>query len=667
MRRYVFRFRTRQLGWLGHFGVRSSLSLLGRRMALLSPSNKLVLSLVADGIFLPICAFLAMALGPSSLAGAMDLDPRGYLLAGLGTLLILYVGGLYRSVVRFIDLNSVATTSVALAGVVLLLYWTAKSTEFNAIPASSLLSYWFVAFTYLLTSRVAARALLQSGMKRPGRARRRTMIYGAGNAGVELTHAMSLSLDYQAMCFIDDATNLRHRIVAGLKVYGPEELKLAAERHDIEQIVVAMPSAPVSTKRALISRIEALGLPVKILPSLAELVAGHASVSDIRDIDVSDLLGRDPVPPEPSLFARNIRHKVVMVTGAAGSIGSELCRQILSQAPARLLLLDHSEFGLYSIEQELSALRTETQLVPVLGTVLDGDLLERTMREQQVQTIYHAAAYKHVPIVECNIRQGVLNNVFGTLAVALAAARCRLETCVLVSTDKAVRPTNVMGASKRVAELIFQAAAAARESPTVFSMVRFGNVLGSSGSVVPLFKRQIEGGGPITITHPDIIRYFMLIPEAAQLVIQAGAMAKGGEVFVLDMGEPVRIADLARTMLRLYGLEEKSAEHPDGDIELKFVGLRPGEKLYEELLIGDKTIPSIHPRIMCALERPVEPMLLDKMLGALRKACETGDDLAVLRQVRNLVPEFRSPEEVNQAAQAGKSTGNTPAFLVGGT
>ena len=647
---------------------------LGRRMAGLSPVGKLILSLVADGLFLPVCAFIAVALGPISLQGAANIDWRIFLIAGLGTLVVLSATGLYRSVVRFIDLKTVAITSSALAGVVLLLYAAVKFTQSDMLPASSMLTYWFVAFAYLLTSRVVARALLQRGMKRPGRPRYRTLIYGAGSAGVELAHAMSLSLDYQAMCFVDDAPGLRRRVVAGLTVYGPDELELAVERHDIEQIVVAMPSAAASTRRALITRIEALGLPVKMLPGLAEIVAGQASVSDIRDIDVSDLLGRDPVPPDPSLFSRNIRGKVVMVTGAAGSIGSELCRQILSQRPAKLVLFDHSEFGLYSIEQELRHLRLTSELEAILGTVLDADLVERVMREHKVQTVYHAAAYKHVPIVEANVRQGVLNNVFGSLAVAVAAARCKLETCVLVSTDKAVRPTNVMGASKRVAELIFQASAAMKDVPTVFSMVRFGNVLGSSGSVVPLFKRQIEGGGPITITHPDIIRYFMLIPEAAQLVIQAGAMAKGGEVFVLDMGEPVRIADLARTMLRLYGLSEKCADAPDGDIELKFVGLRPGEKLYEELLIGDKTIPSSHPRIMCAVERSIEPLLLEKMLATLRKACDTADEEAVLRQVRNLVPEFRSPEEVNTAAQAtlttmtsGAAAKNAPAFMVSGT
>jgi FlaA1/EpsC-like NDP-sugar epimerase len=661
-------------------GTRVNLARLGQRMAGLSGPGKLALILAADGLFLPLCAFVAVALSPATLAGATRISAWGYLAAGLCTVAVLAATGLYRSVVRFIDLRTMATTTIGLAGVVLMLYIVVKANDLDKVPHSSILTYWFLAFAYLLTSRVVARAVLQSGMKKPGRPRRRTLIYGAGSAGVELANAMALSLDYQAVCFVDDSPALRRRVVAGLTVYGPHELEAVTQRLEVEQIVVAVPSAAASERRALIGRMEAIGLPVKMLPGLSELVeAGHPTVADIRDIDVSDLLGRDAVPPNPALFSRNIRGKVVMVTGAAGSIGSELCRQILTQGPTRLVLLDHSEFGLYTIENDLQQLRGNARLVPVLGTVIDGDLVERVMREHGVQTVYHAAAYKHVPMVEANVRQGVLNNVFGTLAVAVAAARCKLETCVLVSTDKAVRPTNVMGASKRISELIFQASAVLEESSTVFSMVRFGNVLGSSGSVVPLFKRQIEGGGPITITHPDIIRYFMLIPEAAQLVIQAGAMAKGGEVYVLDMGEPVRIADLARTMLRLYGLTEKTPEQPNGDIELKFVGLRPGEKLYEELLIGDKTVPSIHPRIMCAMERSIEPMLLEKMLSALRKACDAGDEAAVLRQVRNLVPEFRDPDEVNKAAQVQAANGGgmgqaghsakpaVPAFMASGT
>jgi FlaA1/EpsC-like NDP-sugar epimerase len=380
-----------------------------------------------------------------------------------------------------------------------------------------------------------------------------------------------------------------------------------------------------------------------------------------------------PVAPDPVLMGRSILGRCVLVTGAGGSIGSELCRQILAQRPAKLVLLDHSEFALYSIHHELeSALgitgAQSAPLVAVLGSVQDESLLTSLLVQHRVQTVYHAAAYKHVPLVEANVQQGLLNNVAGTWALARAVANSAataapgkasfslpgegysgVSTCILVSTDKAVRPTNVMGASKRIAELIFQAAAV-RQPGCVHAMVRFGNVLGSSGSVVPLFSRQLAQGGPITLTHTEITRYFMLIPEATQLVIQAGAMARGGEVFVLDMGEPVKIIDLARTLIRLSGLMEKSAEQPNGDIEIRAVGLRPGEKLYEELLIGDDVIPSGHPRIMCARERHIDPPLLDKMLEALLAACKTGNREQMLRSARHLVPEFRPAEEVNARA-----------------
>jgi FlaA1/EpsC-like NDP-sugar epimerase len=510
--------------------------------------------------------------------------------------------------------------------------------------------YWFVALAYVFGSRLLARSLIEATIKRRQGPRRKTLIYGAGDAGVQLVRTMSISSDYEAVCFIDDARALQGRIVAGLRVEPPSRLPYLVDRHHIEQIVVAIPSASAAVRRQLIESLERLGVPVKVLPTLTELVDDKVSLADIREITESDLLGREPVPCDQQLFARNLRGKSVLVTGAGGSIGSELCRQVLTQRPAKLVLLDHSEFALYTIEQELRHAAQETELSTVLGSVLNEPLLLSVMQLHEIQTVYHAAAYKHVPIVEANVHQGVMNNVFGSAAVVRTARQCGVETCVLISTDKAVRPTNVMGASKRIAELVFQAAAASRgaSSKTIFSMVRFGNVLGSSGSVVPLFKRQIKAGGPITITHPDITRYFMLIPEAAQLVIQAGAMARGGEVFVLDMGEPVRIADLARKMLHLMGLTERSEANPKGDIEICYVGLRPGEKLYEELLIGENVQPCDHPRIMRATERHIEPALLEKMLGALRSACERHDHLlsdeVIMRHVCNLVPEYRKSE-----------------------
>ena len=628
---------------------------LVQKLAGLPPQAKLALMAGSDAIFLPLCMLLAFALQQGSLNAALNASRIAPFALAWLTLPVLGYAGLYRTVVRHLDVRVIMNACLALGGLVMLLYAVAVIAGFNEAPKSVLFIYWFVAFAYVITSRFASRGLLRRSLTRAaraGRPRLHTAIYGAGEAGAQLAQTMHFSLEYKAVCFLDDRPELQRRTVAGLRVYSPSLLSQAMERHAVDHIVVAIPSATAAQKRRLIEVLEPAGLPVRILPGLVDLVNGSASVSDIRELDVADLLGRDPVTPQPLLFARNIAGKVVLVTGAGGSIGSELCRQIVSQRPRRLVLLDHSEFSLYAIDQEMQQQAHGVEVVSALGSVLDAELLARLLRVNGVQTIYHAAAYKHVPMVESNVQQGLRNNVFGSLVVTHAAMAAKVETCVLVSTDKAVRPTNVMGTSKRVAELIFQAAAQRAAGSTVFSMVRFGNVLGSSGSVVPLFKKQISAGGPLTITHPDIIRYFMLIPEAAQLVIQAGAMARGGEVFVLDMGEPVRIADLARSMIHLAGLTEKTATDPEGDIEIQFVGLRPGEKLFEELLIGDNVETSNHPRIMCARERHVDPALLDKMVESLRTACETNDHDAMLRQLRNLVPEFRPADDVNREVAA---------------
>ncbi len=626
---------------------------IGTRLAALSPQTKFAIMVGGDAVFLPLCMLAAVALRLGSVQAAIDMALGVQIGLALVALPALGLAGLYRTVVRYIDLRVLVSSSAALAGVVLVVWGAAFAMHVSVLPRSAFAIFWFVAFAYVVTSRFIARGLLRRGVKQAGRHRYRTAIYGAGGAGAQLAQAMQISPDHSAVCFLDDRSDLQGKIVAGLQVYSPTNLAEAIFRYEVEQIVLAIPSANSTQKRRLIQRIEGAGLPVKILPGLFELVDGTASVGDIREVDVVDLLGRDPVPPDPALFARNIAGKSVLVTGAGGSIGTELCRQIATQRPSRLVLLDHSEFALYGIDHELRQGSHGIDIVASLGSVLDEVLVRSLLRRHGIQTIYHAAAYKHVPLVESNIQQGLRNNVFGTLAIARAALDAGVQTCILISTDKAVRPTNVMGASKRAAELIFQAAALRSGARTVFSMVRFGNVLGSSGSVVPLFKRQIAHGGPVTITHPDVVRYFMLIPEAAQLVVQAGAMARGGDLFVLDMGEPVRIADLARTMVHLSGLTERTADDPEGDIDIEYVGLRPGEKLYEELLIGESVVPSGHPRIMCARERHIEPALLDKMIESLRVACEANDSAAMLRQLKNLVPEYRSAEEVNAEASAG--------------
>jgi FlaA1/EpsC-like NDP-sugar epimerase len=633
-----------------------SLISIARSLSQLSPRVKFFVMVGADAVFLPLAMVVSVALRMGSVETALDTALAVQIVLALLTLPVLGVAGLYRTVVRYIDLRVLAAACIALGLVVLVVFAAALTFNVHVLPRSALLIYWFVAFAYVVTSRFIARALLRRGVKGDAHPRLRIAIYGAGDAGAQLAQAMQFSPEYKAICFLDDRADVQHKTVGGLKVYPSSALTEVVFRHDLGMIVLAIPSASTAQKRRLIQRVESAGLPVKILPSMSDLEDGQAGVSDIREVDVADLLGRDAVPPEPALFSRNITGKVVLVTGAGGSIGSELCRQIISQRPARLVLFDHSEFALYTVDHEMQhAAPAKVNVVACLGSVLDDELMLSLMRQHGVQTVYHAAAYKHVPIVEGNMRQGLRNNVFGTLNVTRAAAETGVETCILISTDKAVRPTNVMGASKRVAELVMQAAATRSNGRTVFSMVRFGNVLGSSGSVVPLFRKQIQAGGPITITHPDIIRYFMLIPEAAQLVIQAGAMARGGEVFVLDMGEPVRIADLARSMVRLSGLTEKTAADPRGDIEIKSVGLRPGEKLFEELLIGDDVIPSGHPRIMCARERHIEPALLDKMLQSLRQACVDNQPDQMLRQIRNLVPEFRPADEVNAEASEALS------------
>jgi FlaA1/EpsC-like NDP-sugar epimerase len=551
--------------------------------------------------------------------------------------------GLYGAVIRFIELRVVLIIGMGLGVVVLAAYGIMLMFGQAGLPRTSLGIFWLVAFAYLTVSRFAARSLLRRISVGPGRIRQKTMIYGAGEAGAQLAQAMQNSREYDAVCFVDDDPALWGKSVSGIRVISPEQIMSRLEQYRISVIVVALPSVAPSRRSAIISRLERFSVPVRVLPGMTGLVKGQTPISALRGVEPSDLLGRDPVPPRADLFARCITGKTVMVTGAGGSIGSELCRQIMTQAPGALVLFDHSEFNLYEIEAELGAKFPNIRIVAVLGSVKNGALLGQVMEGEGVQTVYHAAAYKHVPLVESNALQGIANNVLGSFAVAIAAAKAGVEACVLVSTDKAVRPTNIMGSTKRAAELIFQAAI--DEFPeTCFSMVRFGNVLGSSGSVVPLFQKQINDGGPITLTHADITRYFMLIPEAAQLVIQAGAMAKGGEVFVLDMGEPVRIIDLARKMIHLSGFSERTSQQPDGDIAIRVVGLRPGEKLFEELLIGDNAEPSEHPKIMRARERKMSWTEILRAVNELRRACEAFDQETAVTVLCGLVPEYREPD-----------------------
>jgi FlaA1/EpsC-like NDP-sugar epimerase len=490
------------------------------------------------------------------------------------------------------------------------------------IPRSSIIIYWFTAFTLLGLPRLFIRNIVS---QLSATTKEAVIIYGAGNQGIALLNALSNSNNYRPIAFIDDNRKKQGSIIKGLRVYPSKDIQILNEHSTVSKILLALGNASSSKRKRLIESIANFNLEILTTPSVQDIISGKAQIEEVKEVEIEDLLGRDSVIPNLELLSNDIKNKIVLITGAGGSIGSELCRQIIKQAPAKIILLELNEFSLYSIEQELTAYCTnfnkcQTEIVSILGSVQKQNRLETIFKTFKVQTIYHAAAYKHVPMVEHNVVEGVRNNVFGTWYCAEAAISAGVERFVLISTDKAVRPSNVMGASKRLAELVLQALAK-RQSDTLFCMVRFGNVLGSSGSVVPLFRKQIKNGGPITVTHPDIIRYFMTIPEASQLVIQAGAMAKGGDVFVLDMGDPIKITSLAKKMIRLSGLTEKKDSEPSGDIEILFTGLRPGEKLYEELLIGDNVEGSEHPRIMTANEIHLTWPETHNLLNKLDKAC----------------------------------------------
>lgn len=537
--------------------------------------------------------------------------------------------GLYRAVIRYFGSKVFAT---ALLGSVVSVLMMVLASYFLRIPLPrSIPALYFLMLLILLTgSRLMIRAWLEGARSRRGLA---VLIYGAGDSGRQLLEAVMRVSEYYPVAFVDDNPKLYKTIIANTTVYGAKDIPELIERHEVKKILLAIPSASTEQRKRIIHELEPYPCEVLTIPGMRDLVDGKITVGSLKKVSVLDLLGRSPVAPVPELIAANIAGKVVMVTGAGGSIGSELCRQIILNKPIRLILFELSEFALYSIDKELTeyihAHGLSVSLVPLLGSVQHKKRLVHVMQAYGVQTVYHAAAYKHVPLVEFNTIEGVRNNVFGTLFCAQAAIEAGVETFVLISTDKAVRPTNTMGASKRMAELALQALAANEGQQTRFCMVRFGNVLGSSGSVVPVFEQQIAHGGPVTLTHPEITRFFMTIPEAAQLVIQAGAMGYGGDVFVLDMGESVKIIDLARQMIHLSGLTVKDERHPEGDIEINITGLRPGEKLYEELLIGAQVCGTEHSRIMKAQEVFLPWSELEQLLMALDTACREQNQQAL--------------------------------------
>ena len=547
--------------------------------------SKRLIMVASDLLLLPFAVWSAVALRTGNWLPNIPGLYWVILLAPIVAIPVFVKIGLYRAVIRYMEDRMVITVLKGVSLAVLLLLAADTLLATKAIPRSSYVIYWVIALLYIGGSRMVARAYLRKFEQRGKHLdRERVAIYGAGETGVKLASALQAGRHFQVVAFFDDNSDLHRSEIAGIRVHGPDDFASVLDAESFTSVLLSIPSASRKRRLEIINRIEGFRVSVKSVPSMHDLVSGVSKVEELREVEIDDLLGRDSMQPIPELLTQCIRGKSVMVTGAGGSIGSELCRQIILQQPARLVLFERSEYALYQIEQELSSIPAldgvKTEVIPILGSVEHQQRVGQVLRAFGVQTIYHAAAYKHVPLVERNFIEGVRNNVFGTWRAAAAARDAGVETFVLISTDKAVRPTNVMGATKRFAELILQAFA--REGgPTSYCMVRFGNVLGSSGSVVPLFRKQIQGGGPVTVTHPDITRYFMTIPEAATLVLQAGGMGSGGDVFVLDMGAPVKIIDLARRMIRLSGLEVRDEKHPEGDIEIVFSGLRPGEKLYE--------------------------------------------------------------------------------------
>jgi FlaA1/EpsC-like NDP-sugar epimerase len=552
--------------------------------------------------------------------------------------------GLYRAVIRYIGFKALWTVVQAVS--LYALAWGAIGfmMAVEGIPRSVILINWLLSLLIIGGFRVIACALLGG---RIDDSKTRVLVYGAGDAGVQLVSALEHSKEYNPIGLIDDSKELHGHQIKGLNVFPVDKIGKVVDKFNVDEVLIAMPSASRTKRLAIIDKLESYPVLVRMLPGVSELAQGKVNISDLREVSIKDLLGRETAEANQELLSKNITDKVVMVTGAGGSIGSELCRQIVFLKPKKIILYEMNELALYTIEKELSNFDVHcVNIYPILGSVNNKGRLSKVFNHFEVNTIYHTAAYKHVPMVEFNNTEGVDNNIFGTLNCAQVAIKSGVKTFVLISTDKAVHPTNTMGATKRSAELILQALSA-KQSNTKFSMVRFGNVLGSSGSVIPLFKQQIKAGGPITVTDKNIIRYFMTISEAVELVIQAGAMGMGGDVFVLDMGKPVKIYDLAKKMIRLSGLEIKDELHPDGDIEIKYTGLRPGEKLYEELLIGNNVSDTDNPLIMRAEEYMLDWEDLKPILDNLKIATTNCDHSKLRKVLIQLVPEFKPQCEIS--------------------
>ena len=625
------------------------------KKSLLSASrlNKKLLALFSD--FISMCFAILLALIVSGVE-FQSINLEEFLRLSWMPLLCLitfWYFGVYSSVVRYLDLSVILVLAKAIflgfaLGLISKFLYIYLLSYFIPRTFDSLFSFegWlvgFITFSFLIVSmRLAAHFYLSDRVSE-----KRVVIYGAGSAGIQLASALKVSKEMQPIAFIDSSPSLQETYLGGIKVLHPKKLERLASRGKVDEVLIAMPSASKSTLSSLLKEIENYSVKVRILPGLAELAEGKVLVSELKEVDVSNLLGRLEVEANQDLINRNIAQKVVLITGAGGSIGSEISRQVARKA-SKVILLDANEYSLYLIKKEIENLLPEAELHAVLGSVTNKKRITEVCKAFTVDTVYHAAAYKHVPLVEENPFEGVFNNIIGTQACVQAAIDAEVETFVLISTDKAVRPTNIMGATKRFAEMILQSLSDKDDvrSKTRITMVRFGNVIGSSGSAIPLFQQQIKEGGPVTVTHPEVIRYFMSIPEAAELVIQAGAMGKGGDVFVLDMGEPIKIYDLAKRLISLSGMELKDKDNPEGDIEIIFTGLRPGEKLYEELLIGDKVSTTEHKRILRAEEDFLTSDELEQYLSLLKKAEKEGDVSALKEILREVISGFTPENEI---------------------
>jgi FlaA1/EpsC-like NDP-sugar epimerase len=596
------------------------------RLTNLSRQKKQAIMISADICFLLFAIWLSFALRLGDVwSDKLESNLWIFILIPVVSIPIFIKLGLYRSVLKFMGTKVIVTAFQAITITSLILGFVMMIFREADLPRTVILIFWCVSSILIVIGRFMFKGLLYSWDNYVNN-RKPTIIYGAGSAGAQLVESLRKNHEYAPIAFIDDDVSKHGTFINFTKVYAFKELKNIIDKRNAKNILLAIPSLSANGKRDLLKKLSKYPVEVKLLPSLSSLVEGKISIENIRHVEVQDILGRVPVSPKSSLLKKNIQGKNILVTGAGGSIGSELCRQIIHLKPSKIVLFDHSEFNLYNIDFELNSLQiNDCEVLPILSDVTNLNMVKSVIAENKIDTIYHAAAYKHVPMVEKNIVEGVYNNAIGTYNVAMCAHECKVENMVLISTDKAVRPTNIMGASKRFSELILQGLNA-EKTKTCFSMVRFGNVLDSAGSVVPLFRKQIKEGGPVTVTHSKVTRYFMSIPEAVQLVLQAGAMAKGGDVFVLDMGEPVRILDLAYRMINLSGLSPITNENPEGDIKVVFTGLRLGEKLYEELLIGHDVIQSEHPQIMQANEAKLSWEDVQKSISVIMESHKNLND-----------------------------------------